>query len=127
MIALSGAPDIQSAPATGLYTRNANAVRVSIATAHRLPFSGTFLSSVPVITAQATAAVVSNGDYFALALGGGTTPGIKMQGSASLNFGCGLATNSTASSAVIAGGSSIITATPVSAVGGLTASRPTAS
>jgi len=121
-LTLSGLADIQSAPTTGAYAGNAQAVRVSIATAQRLPFSGFFLSSAPVISASATAAVVSNGDYCALALGATTATGIKMQGNASLNFGCGLATNSIAANAVVAGGSSAINATPVSAVGGLTAS-----
>lgn len=121
-ILLSGLADIQSAPTTGTYAGNSQAVRVSIATAQRLPFTGTFLSTVPVIPATATAAVVSNGDYCALALSSSGSAGIKMQGNASLNFGCGLATNARASNAVVAGGSSSITATPVAAVGGLTSS-----
>ena len=121
-ITLSGPADISSAPTTGAYAGNAQAVRVNIATAQRLPFSGSFLSVAPSIAAHATAAVVSNGDYCALALGSTSSVGITMQGNASLNFGCGLATNSRAANAVIAGGSSNVNATPVSAVGGLTAS-----
>ena len=121
-ITLSGAADIHSAPTTGAFVGNDQAVRVSLTTAQRLPFSGMFLSRVPVISASATAAVVSNGTYCALAIGSTSAVGIKMQGNASLNFGCGLATNSHANEAVTAGGSSSIIATPVSAVGGLTAS-----
>ena len=122
VITLSGAADISSAPNAGAYAGNSQAVRVALTTAQRLPFSGYFLSSTPSITAHATAAVVTNGNYCAIALGATTAVGITMQGNASLNFGCGLATNSRAASAVSAGGSSSITATPVSAVGGLTAS-----
>lgn len=121
-VTLLTSPNITSAPTTGAYAGNSQAVRVSISTAQRLPFSGTFLPITPVISAQATAAVVSNGNYCALALGNSTIPGIKMQGNASLNFGCGLATNSKASNAVTAGGSASVSATPVSAVGGLAAS-----
>lgn len=121
-ITLTGSADIHSAPTTGAYAGNAQAIRVSISTTQRLPFSGLFMTTAPVIPASATAAVVSNGNYCALALGSANGVGIKMQGSASLNFGCGLATNATGSNAVSAGGSSTITATPVSAVGGLTAS-----
>lgn len=123
-ILLSGPADIHSAPTTGAFIGNSQAVRVSLTTSQRLPFSGSFMLTTPAISASATAAVVSNGDYCALALSPTTaSAGIKMQGSASLNFGCGLATNSQAANAVTAGGSSSITATPVSAVGGLTASN----
>lgn len=121
-ITLSTPADISSAPTAGAYAGNAQAVRVSLTTAQRLPFSGSFLSTTPAITAHATAAVISNGNYCALALGSTSSVGIKMQGNATLNFGCGLATNSRAANAVIAGGSSSITATPIAAVGGLTAS-----
>ena len=65
---------------------------------------------------------MTNGTYCAKALTSGTSAGITMQGSASLNFGCGLSTNSRAANAVVAGGSSSITATPIAAVGGLSAS-----
>ena len=123
VITLSGPADIKSAPTAGAYAGNAQAVRVNLTTAQRLPFSGTFLSTAPSIAAHATAAVVSNGDYCALALGATSAVGIKMQGNAALNFGCGLATNSRSTNAVTAGGSSSVNATPVSAVGGLTASN----
>lgn len=122
-ISLSGPADISSAPNAGAYAGNIQAVRVVITTAQRLPFSGYFMSSPPSFAAHATAAVVTNGTYCAIALGSTTSAGITMQGNASLNFGCGLATNSHATNAVIAGGSASITATPVAAVGGLTASN----
>ncbi|HWI87143.1 MAG TPA: pilus assembly protein TadG-related protein [Sphingomonas sp.] len=123
VILLASSPDIRSAPTVGAFAGNSQAVRVSIQTSRRLPFSGTFMSAAPVISAQATAAVLSNGTYCALALGSSSAVGIKMQGSASLDFGCGLATNSRAANAVTAGGSASITATPVAAVGGLSASN----
>ena len=122
-LVLSAPADIRSAPTAGGFAGNPQAVRVRLSTAQRLPFSGSFLLATPAIYATATAAVVSNGDYCALALSpSAASAGIRMQGSASLNFGCGLATNSQAANAVSAGGSSSITATPVSAVGGLAAS-----
>jgi hypothetical protein len=119
-LTLSAPAAIQSAPTTGTYAGNSTAVRVALSTQRRLPFSGSFMSSVPVISAAATAAVIQNGDFCALALGGGSVTGITMQGNASVNFNCDLATNSSnQSKAVIAGGSSSITAGSVSAVGGL--------
>jgi len=126
-VTLSAPATIQNAPTSGAYAGNAQAVRVSLSTRQRLPFSGSFLSAVPTITVQATAAVVSNGSYCALALGTGSNGVITMQGNASLNFGCGVATNSKVSPAVSAGGSSNVVASPIAAVGGLPASSHYAS
>ena len=123
VITLSTPADIKNAPTTGAFAGNPLAVRVALSTQKRLPFSGSFMSSVPVISAHATAAVIVAGQYCALALGGGSVTGITMSGSASVNFGCGMATNSTSKTkAVIASGSSSITASPIAAVGGLSAS-----
>lgn len=121
-VTLSAPATIENAPTSGSYAGNSNAVRVTLTTAQSLPFSSLFLGVAPTIGATATAALVSNGNYCAIALDSSTSAGITMQGNATLNFGCGLATNSTAANAVVAGGSSSITATPVSAVGGLTSS-----
>ena len=126
-VTLSAPATIQNAPTTGAYAGNSQAVRVSLSTRQRLPFSGSFMSAVPTITVQATAAVVSNGTYCALALGTGSNGVITMSGSASLNFGCGLATNSKVGVAVVPGGSADISATPIAAVGGLAASSHYAS
>jgi len=126
-VTLSAPATIQNAPTSGAYAGNSQAVRVSLSTRQRLPFSGSFLSAVPTITVTATAAVVSNGTYCALALGTGSNGVITMSGSASLNFGCGLATNSKVGVAVVPGGSADISATPIAAVGGLASSSHYAS
>ena len=126
-VTLLGSPTIENAPTTGSYAGNANAVRVVLQTRQALPFSSIFINSPPTLTAEATAAVISNGNYCVISLEPNATAGIIMQGNASVTMGCGIATNSTAANAVVAGGSSSILATPVAAVGGLQASSNYAS
>jgi hypothetical protein len=121
-VTLSAAPTIENAPTVGSYAGNTNAVRVVLQTSQKLPFSSLFLSTAPTLKAEATAAVVSNGNYCVLSFENTATAGITMQGNATVNMGCGMATNSTAATAVVAGGSASIYATPVSAVGGVPAS-----
>jgi hypothetical protein len=114
---------IENAPAAGPEAGNARAVRVALATEMNLPFSG-FLRDGPVeIPAEATASMVSNGQYCALSLESGSATGITMWGSSTVNLGCGMATNSRGTNAVAAGGSSQITASPVAAVGVVPASN----
>ncbi len=121
-VPLSGTPTIENAPTVGGYAGNTNAVRVVLSTSHSLPFSSLFLSAAPVLTAEATAAVLANGNYCVIALEPTATVGITMQGNATVTMGCGLATNSTAGNAVTAGGSSSVSASSVAAVGGLQSS-----
>jgi hypothetical protein len=126
-VTFSATPVIENAPTSGSYAGNANAVRVVLKTSQKLPFSSMFLASAPVLTAEATAAVVNNGNYCVISFEKTATAGVTMQGNATVSMGCGIATNSTASNAVVAGGSSSIYATPVSAVGGLASSSNYAS
>jgi len=118
-VTLSGSPTIENAPTSGGYAGNANAVRVVLKTQQPLPFSSMFLSTAPMLTAEATAAAISNGNYCVISLESTTAVGVTMQGNATVRMGCGIATNSTATNAVVAGGSSSVYATPIAAVGGL--------
>jgi hypothetical protein len=88
-----------------------------------LPFSSLFMQSGPTIFAEATAKAVSNGEFCVISLESTTTTGIVAQGNATVTLGCGMATNSRSSNAVIAGGSSLVTANPISAVGGISPSN----
>lgn len=120
-LTLTAAPVIENAPTSGAYAGDTSAVRVVLQYTKHLPFSGLFLSTPPTITAEATAATVQNGNYCIIALENTTNWGIKMWGNATVDMGCGLATNSKSqSNGVMAGGSSWIRATPVASVGGLT-------
>ena len=122
-VRLSATPTIESPPSTGAGTGNSSAVRIVLETNRNLPFSSLFLASAPTIKAEATAAIVNSGNYCVISLEPTTTVGITMSGNSTVDMGCGMATNSKASSAVTAGGSSRITATPVAAVGGLQSSN----
>jgi hypothetical protein len=125
LVTLYGTPIVENAPTIGSYAGNANAVRVKLSARKRLPFSAMFMRNLPIVSAEATAAVLNNGNYCVLALENSATTGITMQGNATVNMGCGMATNSNGASAVVAGGSSSIRATPVSAVGQIPAGNYT--
>jgi hypothetical protein len=116
-VQLSAAPTIETPPSTGAGTGNSAAVRVALQTSRKLAFSSLFLASAPTIRAESTAAVVQNGKYCVISLEPTTNVGITMSGNATVNMGCGMATNSRSGNAVSAGGSSSITATPIAAVG----------
>lgn len=122
LVTLTQTPTIENAPTTGSYAGNSKAVRVVLQTSAELPFSKILGVKAPVIYGEATAAVVGSGDYCVVSLEKTSAVGITLQGNATVNLGCGIATNSRASNAVYAGGSSTVTATPVAAVGGLTSS-----
>ncbi|KKW92988.1 pilus assembly protein TadG-related protein [Sphingobium chungbukense] len=122
LVTLTQTPTIENAPTTGAYAGNNKAVRVVLQTSAELPFSKILGVRTPVIYGEATAAVVGSGDYCVVTLEKTTAVGITLQGNATVNLGCGMATNSRASNAVTAGGSSTVTATPVAAVGGLSSS-----
>jgi hypothetical protein len=120
VITLSAPASIQNAPITGSFAGDPLAVRVALSTQKRLPFSGSFMSSVPIISAHATAKVLQFGDYCLGATASGSAIGITMMGSATLDFNCSLYTNSTnQAKAVIAGGSALLNATSITASGGI--------
>ncbi len=96
-----------------------NAVSVRVQLQKTLGFTSLFLSSPPVITANATAAAVVTGDYCAQAQINTNATGISAGGSTNVDLKCGMITNSTSMDAAVAFGSSTVTASPVAAVGGL--------
>ena len=95
------------------------AVQVRLRAERSLPFMSIFTKAATNITAEATAAVIQSGRFCVLSLYDGTEPGIDVNGNADLNLGCGMATNSRATEAVTAGGSSTVTASPILSAGGL--------
>jgi Flp pilus assembly protein TadG len=114
--ALVGEATILREPRAG-YQR---AVYVGLTAERTLPFMSMFMSSPARITADAAAAIVSQGRYCMVSLYNGTDPGITLGGNATVTLGCGMITNSRAGSAITTGGNkSYIVATPVGAVGGL--------
>jgi Putative Flp pilus-assembly TadE/G-like len=96
--------DIQNAPVTGKFAGNDNAVKVVLSYQKALPFSSLFMSTAPTINVIATAAVLNNGDYCVISLEDTNTIGININGTVSLDLGCGMFTNSTGNSAIILNG-----------------------
>jgi hypothetical protein len=121
-------PTVENAPTAGDFAGNPDAVRVIVSASHPLPFSSMFIAT-PTITAEATAAILTNGKHCVIALEE-TDTGITIGGTATVDLGCGMATNSKAANAVSASGNSCntstgvacVTASPITAVGGLSAS-----
>lgn len=113
---------IENAPTSGAYASDTNAVRVILRQQQRLPFSSMFMTQTPIIQAEATAKGLSDGDFCVLALESTAISGIRMQGSATVDLGCGMATNSPAAEAVVASGGSRVNASPIVAVGGISGS-----
>ena len=98
------------------------AVRVNLTSQRELPFAQMFTNSPTTIAADATAAVVTEGNYCMVSLYSGDETGIVMTGNSTVTLGCGMVTNSSSDNAVTASGSSEVTASPIGAVGGLSGS-----
>ena len=96
-----------------------NAVAVSLSLQRSLPFSSMFMSAVPTITADATAAISKEGNYCVIALNNTTAPSIVINGNVTVNMGCGIISNSTSTTGAISvsGNAHIVNATPIAAVG----------
>lgn len=113
---------IENAPTSGAYANDTNAVRVILRQQQRLPFSAMFMTQTPTIQAEATATGLSDGEFCVLALESTAITGLRMQGSATVDLGCGMAANSPATESVVASGGSRVNATPIVAVGGISGS-----
>jgi hypothetical protein len=115
---LSGYPQVSEPADTGGYTR---IVEVSLAAQRSLTFSSMFLSSAPVISVTARAAAIDSGYFCAIASETDNTSGIIIQGSATVNLGCGMISNSPHASVSVGvnGNAHNVTADPVAGVGGV--------
>ncbi|WP_243450748.1 pilus assembly protein TadG-related protein [Sandarakinorhabdus glacialis] len=120
-VAMTIAPVIQTPPTAGAFSGDTRAVRVALATDLRLPFVAFLMQRAIRIPAEATAKVVSQGEYCVLSLENTNVTGINMGGNTNVDLGCGMMSNSPSAVSVTAGGSSRINATPVAAVGGVPA------
>jgi hypothetical protein len=121
---VGGYPNVTELADTSSYTKG---VQVVLAVQKALPFSSFFLSTPPIIHATARAAMVTGGDYCVLSLEDTSATGLTMWGNASVDLGCGMMTNSTSLNAAAAGGSAMVNASPISAVGGIQANSNYAS
>jgi Flp pilus assembly protein TadG len=109
---------VEAPPTTGAWTAASfSAVRVTLSTSRRLPFSSLFMSAAPTITASATAAMVQSGKYCVISLKNTVATGLTFSGNPTVNLGCGMKTNAKGSAAIDPNGSPTIIASPVAAVG----------
>jgi Flp pilus assembly protein TadG len=118
-VTLSTAAIVQNAPTAGTYANNTNAVRVQLSANRTLSFLSFFDATPQAITVEATAAIVTEGNFCMLALEDGTAPGVTVGGNADIDISCGISTNSRSATAITATGSSSVNASPIMAVGGL--------
>jgi hypothetical protein len=95
------------------------AVAVHVAVPARMTFSSMFMKHPPVITAEATASVVQNGEYCAFALGDADDSGVVIRPNSSVEMECGVASNSTGRSAVQADQSSSLQSSAIVAYGAI--------
>jgi hypothetical protein len=86
------------------------------------PFMSWFGRPTVAVAAEARAAVVAEGKFCFLALENGNSTGVTFAGSSNVSLGCGVATNSKATSAVNVNGNPSVTASPIAAMGGVPAS-----
>lgn len=116
---MSATPVVENAPTSGTWASNPNAVRVQLQTSRSLSFFSFFNAAPKIITAEATAMIVREGEFCMLALEDGNATGISAGGNATIDITCGMSTNARGPSAITATGSSSIIASPIMAVGGV--------
>lgn len=115
---LSGYPQTTEPTVSG-YTYP---VQVVLAVKQPLSFSSMFMADAPTITATARAAGVDGDDYCVVALEEDpSASGIIIQGSVTVNLGCGMISNSPAASVSVGvnGNAHNVTADPIAGVGGV--------
>ncbi|HEU5067406.1 MAG TPA: pilus assembly protein TadG-related protein [Sphingomicrobium sp.] len=110
-----------TATVDGWGTSTNKSVAVSMSTTQTLPFSSLFLKTTPTLTATATAAYVLYGKYCVISLDNTVDTGIQMSGTPTVNLGCGMKTDAKGSSAFDCTGAAKVTASPIAAVGAITA------
>jgi Flp pilus assembly protein TadG len=117
---LGGYPQVSDLPNTTAYSAG---VQVTLAVQRQLSFSSMFMSAAPIITTTARAAAIDQGDFCVVALENGTTSGITIGGSANVNMGCGIISNSISIDEAIDsnGNAYSLIASPVAGSGGLPA------
>jgi Flp pilus assembly protein TadG len=115
----SGFPVVTDHADSSSYTA---AVTVSLSVQQPLTFSSMFLSSAPIITVNATAAAIDVHEFCVVGLDESpTNPAVVIQGSTTVNLGCGIISNSRHPSRSVNpnGANYELTAEPVAGAGGV--------
>jgi len=106
---------------------DSRAVRVVLTAQRSTPFWGLFNHSSTPVSVEAKAAYVYLGEFCMVSLTSDSSVGVTFQGNTTMNLGCGVESNSKGSTAISAGGSASVTASPIAAVGGVPSSSSYAS
>lgn len=108
-------------PTSGTYSGNTNAVEVITSQPQSRYFSRMFMSSDPSVGARAVSVRQPAGSACVLALNPTADNALKFQGNTTINLSncTGASNSSSASSAVLLSGSSVVSATSIYAVGGV--------
>lgn len=109
---------IENAPTAGIKAGSSQAVRVVLSTQEALPFSSFFLSSPPLIRVAATAEFTGVPKTCVLALQRAVATGVSVAGSATVELGCAMMSNSAGASALTTG-TGRVNATALRAAGGI--------
>ena len=94
-------------------------VRVTLTATRELPFMSIFTQRPTTMVADATAALVGDGEFCMVSLYNGPDTGIDANGGADVDLSCGMKSNCIGEECVTAGGSSSIRAAPIASVGGI--------
>jgi hypothetical protein len=95
------------------------AVNVHLAAPAQLTFASMFLSKPPVVSAEATASAVENGQFCAFALGQDEDAGVVVKTGSAVELGCGVSSNSSGAKSFVAEPSSSLEARRILAHGGI--------
>lgn len=109
--------DVQHPPKTGPLTGNMTAVAITAEKDQPIFFLGLFGMNNTFVASRSVAQVDSVAEACLLALSPDIDKAIEITGNSTVNLGCGIASNSTASNSVYLSGSSNTTTIGVSAVG----------
>lgn len=103
-------------------TTYTSAMYVKLVSTQATPLMGLFGRSSSDVSAEARAAVISDGKVCFLAKESGNNTGITFAGNSTLDLGCGAGTNSIASNAVNVNGQPTVRVSPIVAMGGIPSS-----
>ncbi|MEQ1669519.1 MAG: Tad domain-containing protein [Hyphomicrobium sp.] len=109
--------DVQHPPKTGPLAGNLTAVAITAERDQPIFFLGLFGVKNTHVSSRSVAQVDSVAESCLLALSPDIDKAVEITGNSTVNLGCGIASNSTASNSVYLSGASKTTATSVSAVG----------
>lgn len=122
----NGVPDsilatlqVNNPPTSGDFTGDMTAVEVIATQQIDMFLAGLFFNGTPTAEARAVARTYADGNFCILTLHPNLSQAVSFEGSSAAFLGCGIASNSTANDSISAAGSSYVSTTVVSAVGGI--------